>query len=178
MNYYERLQYIAHVDREDSFIDSIERWEAHKGLLHRAFTVALWHEDYLILQHRKHPVFDHVLDVTISSHQLFHNGQMEDSVDAVYRALLREWYLEKSDLLILPQHDGTIYYKAQDPRSEYIEHEVCHIYSTHIKNWKEPNRECAYGYTRISKKELYDNSRPHYASLAPWVVEMINKKLV
>ena len=69
---------IATCDKNGNITGEIEKWEAHKkGILHRAYTVAIMHKGKLLLQHRKHPAFGGVLDATISSHQLVINGKLE-----------------------------------------------------------------------------------------------------
>lgn len=179
MSYYDETQYIAHVDRNDTILDKVERWEAHKnGILHRAITVAVFYNDFAILQHRKHPVFDNVFDLTVSSHQLYTENQLEADTDTIYRTLDRELGLQKGDLTASPTHEGSIYYKARDPHSTYIEHEACHIYTCKTATVPRINLEYAYGYSLQKTEEITNKKSPLYAILAPWVREMIKKDLI
>ena len=179
MSYYDEQQEIAHVDEHDNILSSIEKWEAHKkGILHRAITVAVFYKDFAILQHRKHPVFDNVFDLSVSSHQLITNGKIERDEDTLYRTIDRELGLSETDLIDKPIHDGEICYKATDPHSKYIEHEVCHIYTCHSKNAPKINLEFAYGYSLQKVEEIKNQKSPLYSILAPWVKEMINKELI
>lgn len=179
MSYYDELQEIAHVDKHDTILSGIEKWEAHKkGLLHRAITVAVFYNDYAILQHRKHPVFDNVFDLSVSSHQLLQNGEIESDIHTLHRTIKRELGLSPSDLLHEPVHDGAIYYKAKDPHSKYIEHEVCHIYTCHTKNVPKINLEFAYGYSLQKVEEIKNKRSPLYAILAPWVKVMIEQNII
>ena len=178
-SYYQQKQMIATCDKNGNITGEIEKWEAHKkGILHRAYTVAIMHKGKLLLQHRKHPAFGGVLDATISSHQLVINGKLEDTIESTIRTLEREWNITKNDLLKPIRNDGWVYYKATDKFSDFIEHEVCDILVAEIRALKEPNFEFAYGYSVVTLDELHDTSTLLYATLAPWVQVMIQKKLL
>lgn len=179
MDYYNQKQIIARVDKKGNVIGQIEKWEAHrKGILHQALTVALIYKDQYILQHRKHPAFDGVFDVTSSSHQLFVNGKLQKTIDAVYDTLQREWGLSKNDLSDTPKEDGAVYYKAKDQYSEFMEHEYCYIYSVSVRELPIPKFDFAYGSAVVSKQELRNKKSRLYKNLAPWVQKMIEKNLL
>ena len=178
-SYYKQKQMIARVDRQGNILGQIEKWEAHrKGILHKAFTVAIIYKNKLIIQHRKHIAFDGVFDVTISSHQLFVDDKLEDTITATLKTLKREWNIEKKDLVKPIVNEGCVYYKAKDKYSEFTEHEMCDLLVCEIKTLKEPNFDFAYGYSLISKKELSNTSSRLYQNLAPWVKVMIKGKLL
>lgn len=177
--YFKEKQYIARVDKKGNVLGKIEKWEAHrKGILHKAFTIVLMIEDSYIVQHRKHPAFGGTLDVTISSHQLFINGELEDTITAAFNTLQREWNITKKDLVKPLSIDGSIYYKAKDKYSEFIEHEVCEVLTAHIKNPTPPNFDFAYGYSLVTKEELMEKNTRFENNLAPWVKTMIKEKLL
>lgn len=179
MNYFEQEQYIAQVDTNDNVIGKTEKWEAHKkGILHRAFTVAIFFEDNVLLQHRKHPVFDKVFDVTISSHQIYESDTLQTDEVAVLNTLQREWNIGKDNLLGEPELKGTIYYKAQDLLSEYIEHEMCHIYTCQIKDLALPNLEFAYGYSLEKISDIKNKTNNLNPELAPWVKKTLEEGLL
>lgn len=170
MNYFAQQQYIAHVDTKDNIIGKIEKWQAHKeAILHRAFTIALYFEDQLILQHRKHPVFNTVFDSTISSHQIYNGETLQSDEEAIMNTLQREWYLTESNIDKPPVLKGTIYYKAKDPLSEYTEHEMCRIYTCEVTKLPMPNFEFAYGFSLIDPKEIQNKNHSFFPLLAPWV---------
>ncbi len=174
-NYYKQKQMIAKVDSDGKVIGKIEKWEAHeKGILHKALTVALIYKDQFVIQHRKHPAFDGVLDVTSSSHQIFIDGKLQTTEEATYECLKREWNLEKSDLGEL-RNLGTIYYKAKDPKSIYTEHEMCEILVAKLNIKLKPNLDFAYGFSLVSRKELQNKNSEIYKKLAPWVKKMIEE---
>lgn len=174
--YFKKKLLIATCDKNGNVTGEIEKWEAHKkGVLHRAFTVAIKHEGKYLIQHRKHPAFGGVFDVTISSHQLMVKGKLEDTVESVIKTLKREWNIDKKDLVKPIKNEGWVYYKTKDKYSEFTEHEVCDILVAEIEELKQPNLDFAYGYSIVTKQELLDKNSRLYQNLAPWVKVMIEK---
>lgn len=170
MNYYKKRIYLALVDKEDNIEGKMERWRVHKkGVLHRAFTVAIFYRNKLVLQHRKHPVFDGVYDVTCSSHPVFKNGRVEENKKAVYKTLRREWDIKKEDLLGEPKKKGKILYKANDKKSPYRENELCHFYAAEVKKLPKFKPEFAYGMDFLERKNL-GKTKLH---LAPWAKKLV-----
>lgn len=171
MNYYDQKQLIAAVDKNDQVTGKIEKWAAHKkGLLHRGFTVGLFYQNNIILQHRKHPVFDGYFDLTCSSHPVFRNGQLQDAIDAVYEALKREWNLEKSDLLPQVKNCGFVYYRTHDLKSGFLEHEICHLFISTATTLPSPDFKYAYGFSLLPQSKLTSSRLP----FAPWVKKLIS----
>ena len=178
-SYYKQKQIIARVDRKRNIIGKVEKWEAHrKGILHKALTVALIYKDYYIIQHRKHPAFDGVFDITSSSHQLYINGELQTTLQATYQCLEREWGITKKNLLYVPKNLGAVYYKTKDKKSIYTEHEVCEILVSKVKKLPIPNFDFAYGFSLVKKEELLNKKSRVYENLAPWVIETINQNLL
>lgn len=164
--YYSETQYIPLVDTNGAVIGQGDRWYVHKkGILHKGFTITLQYRDCVLLQHRKHPVFDKVIDLTSSSHPLMINNAMEDEQESVIRCLNREWhidYLESKNI----HNQGSIVYKAADSAG-FIEHEYCTFYAVQILKIPEVQLEYAYGYELVEKKYILKN--PDLFRLAPWV---------
>src|SRR3990167_7810389 len=156
MDYYKEKQFIAQVDENDKILGKIEKWEVHKkGILHRGFTAILVYENQYLIQHRKHPVFDGVFDLSFSSHQIYlGNDRLQDNNQAIWEGLKREWNLEKKDLLFEPKLLKKIYYKAKDPNSDFTEHEIDYIYEVEIKKLPSPNYSFCYGFSLVPKKNF------------------------
>lgn len=174
-SYYKQKQIIARVDKHGNVIDKIEKWEAHeKGILHKALTVALIYKGFFVIQHRKHPAFDGVYDITSSSHQLFIDDKLQTTEEATFDCLKREWGLEKTEISKL-KNLGSIYYKAKDSKSIYTEHEVCEILIAEVKVQPKPNLDFAYGFSLMNKQELQNKKSEIYKKLAPWVKVMIEE---
>ena len=172
-------QIIGHCDKRSKILGGIERWEAHKkGILHRAFALAIVYKNYYILQHRKHPVFDGVFDITSSSHQLYSNGKLQDTLEAAKFCLFREWKINESDIVGKFKLKGAIYYKARDAKSVYTEHEICDIVEVRLKKIPTPAYEFAYGSSLVTKGELANKKSRIYSLLAPWVKVAIKKNLI
>lgn len=177
--YYKIKQNIGRANKNGDIIGSVERWHAHeKGELHRGFAVAIRYKGKYVVQHRKHPVFDGVFDITSSSHQLNSNGKMQDSTEAVIQTLDREWGLKTADLKGKPKLIGLVYYKAKDEKSKFIEHESCEIFEVESNKLPSPNFEYAYGYSLVSKRDLSSKKSRIYENLAPWVQKTIEEGLL
>ena len=176
-NYYSEKQYLFAVDKKDNIVGKVEKWEAHKkGVLHRGFTVILFYNDNIVLQQRRHPVFDGVLDMGFSSHQKYEDGHPKGDPSSIYEGLKREWSITKNDLIKPPKFLDKIYYRAKDSKSEYSEHEIDYIYSIELKNLPKPNLDFAYGYKLIEKTDLSSILHPLYSnSIAPWVRKIITQ---
>jgi isopentenyldiphosphate isomerase len=168
-NYYKKEQFIAQVDKKGNILGPIEKWEAHKkGILHKAFSVTLVYKNLYILQHRKHPVFDGVFDLSCSSHQLMKNGKLELDTDAVLKTLKREWKIDASHISGKIQNIGVTYYKSTDENSKYIEHELCDQFLIKLKKLPEIYSEYAYGYSLVEEKVLKNKKSRVWKNLAPW----------
>ncbi|MBI1863548.1 hypothetical protein HYS00_05530 [Candidatus Microgenomates bacterium] len=178
-DYYDKIIHIPHVDARDNVLGKVERWEAHKkGILHRAITIGLQIDNRYLLQHRKHPVFDKWFDLTASSHPVFYDdGTIQTNEDAVYTTLQREWGIKPQALKGL-HSPGHVVYKSKDPNSEYIEHEVCHLFIATVKDIPDWDEELAYGFTMQPAEEVKNIKNPIYPSLASWVKEFIKKDLL
>lgn len=170
MNYYDEHQMLASVDKDDNITGQIDKWKAHKeGILHRAFTIALYYEDSIIFQHRKHPVFDGVFDLTCSSHPVYVGSTLQTFEEAAYITLEREWKIDKNQLTTPFANKGKVYYKAPDQNSEYIEHEICHLLVAHVKTIPAPQFEYSYGFSLVDVKKLQETSFLLQKIYAPWV---------
>lgn len=178
-NYYKQRQLIARVNEQGDILEEIEKWEAHeKGILHKALTVTLKYKGQYILQKRKHPAFDKVLDLTSSSHQLFIGGKLQSPEEATLDCLKREWGLTIDDLVSSPRLIGTVYYKAKDPNSIYTEHEMCDILETELISDPKPNLDFAYGFKLVNKDELLNEDSEIFKKLAPWCQVAIEKGFI
>lgn len=176
MNYYAEHQNIIAVNEDDEVIGPIEKWEAHKrGVLHRAFTVGLRFDGMWVVQHRKHPVFDSVLDLTCSSHPFFtEQNSHEDMERVVIDTIRREWLLidEVVNRSML-EYIGKVRYEADDTLSDYKENEVCHVYMLTLQNKPDINNVFAYGMSLVPDNILFNKKNLIQNSFAPWVIPML-----
>jgi len=177
MSYYKQIQYLAQVDTNDRIIGRVEKWQAHrKNILHRGFTAILYFQDKIILQHRKHPVFDNTYDLSFSSHQIYIGNQLQDDLTAVYDGLQREWNLKKKDLLKPPKFSTKFYYQAKDSNSAYGENEIDYVYKVKLKAPPQPNKNYAYGMEVINNSGV-DHIINYFPNISPWVKKMVCEKI-
>lgn len=178
MDYYKQIQEIAHVDHHDNIICPVEKWEAHrKGILHRAFTITIFHQNQVFLQHRKHPAFDGYFDLTLSSHQIYKDGTLQDDLTAVYDCLQRELNIDP-DLISEPVKKGKVLYHATDPNADFKEQEIDYLYTCEISQLPQPNYEFAYGYLLLPLEDIKSGRNHVSKALAPWVTEFFEKGLL
>lgn len=174
MNYYLQKQFLAVVDKKDHVIGKIEKWEAHrKGILHRGFSAILFYQDQIILQHRKHPVFDGCFDLTFSSHPVYKGNLLQTNLEAVFESLRREWNIEKKDLISRPKLLRKLYYQAEDLISKFVEHEIDYIFSAILKKIPQPNLDFAYGLSMVKKDQVINNNFLSKKKLTPWAKKIV-----
>lgn len=169
--YLKKQIFIPLINEKDELLGKIERWKAHKeGILHRAFTLRLIFEKNVILQHRKHIVFDGYYDATISSHQMWlpKQNRFQTMQEAMEYTLHREWNLKPTDIT-KPRFIEKLKYRAHDPASDLLEHEIDYIYQAKLKTLNMPNLEFAYGMSLIPQKEFENAKKPYSKLFAPWV---------
>ena len=177
--YYREKQFLAIVDRNDNIIGKQEKWEAHKkGVLHRGYTAILTYHNDVVLEHRKHPLFNGVFDMTFSSHQLYQSDSLQSDEDALKDGLLREWGVDMKEIVSKPRLIDKIYYEAHDPKSNYIEHEIDYIFLAELKDVPHPNLQFAYGYELVAKKEIKKRIYELTAKPAPWIEEFFKRRAI
>ncbi len=166
------------VDKSGETVGKGERWEVHKkGLLHRGFTAVILYKAYVILQFRKHPVFDGVFDLSFSSHPYYKNNKLVDDIASIKESLEREWKAQlKKDLKIA--FLGKVKYCSKD-KNGLIENEIDYFYKLSLNQVPKINPDFAYGLTmikkdRIKKGDFYPIPR---ALLAPWIKAALKKKI-
>lgn len=175
MDYYKQKQFLAQVDKNNTIVGKVEKWEAHKGgILHRGYTAILTVGDEIILQQRKHPVFDNMYDLSFSSHQIYQENILQDDISAIYEGLFREWLIKKEEVIGLPVFLRTIYYQEKDFKSGYTEYEIDYVYRVQLKHTPSFSPQFAYGFTTIKKSEIKSAIKNLPRPVAPWVREILN----
>lgn len=178
MDYYKQAQCLVKINKDDRILGEIKKWYAHKNnVLHRGYTAILYYKNKIILQHRKHLVFDKVYDLSFSSHQIYINNKLQDNTSAIYDGLKREWNLDKNDLVQSPEFITKFYYQAHDQNSEYFEHEIDYIYKVELKDLPKPNLKYAFGMKTIDQSKIKTLSKL-FPNLAPWVRMIIKNNLI
>ncbi|MDH7476250.1 MAG: hypothetical protein QHH09_02135 [Microgenomates group bacterium] len=167
MDYYKKKLFIPQINKNDGLIGKIERWQAHRqAILHRGFTTIIKSGDKIILQKRKHPVFDGVYDLSFSSHPVFIQNQLQTMEEAVLKTFQREWLVGRNAEIKIKFLDK-YYYRAADKKSGYFEHEINYLYLIDFSGEISDNPQFSYQMKIITIKDFF--SKFNKINLAPWV---------
>lgn len=174
INITKKKLYIPEVDKNDFFIKKIDRWEAHQNaILHRGFTTILKYQDKLILQLRKHIVFDGYWDLSFSSHPLIIKDKIQSFDEAIKFTYQREWIT--NDNIKEIKFIDKYYYKEFDKKSGFYEHEINYLYLMKINSLPKNNPEFSYDMKIIKDNDL--EKQLNQLKFAPWVTKINFKKL-
>ncbi len=139
-----------------------------KGKRHRAFVILIYNKDKkILLQHRKHKVFDKIWDLTAASHPLHVDGKNETYIEAALRCLRDEWGIENVELKKI----GSYNYFKQD--EERCENEHCALIIGEYNGELRMNPEVAYGSRWISFNELLSEIEKNPEIFSQWLKESV-----
>lgn len=174
MNYQNQILKLIKVNKKDEILGSIERWSAHQeAILHRGFTAIIKINNNIVIQKRKHKVFNNVFDLSFSSHPIFIKKNAESTEEAVKKNLKREWVFKGKilDLKFLDKY----YYKEKDEVSGFWEHEINYLFLVNLKGKIEHNPDFAYGMDTLTIENLLKKFKQF--NFAPWVKKIPLKKI-
>lgn len=158
-------QTIQAVDNSGKFLGYIDKDAGHTGdgIHHLAITVFIFNsKGELLLQKRKHKVFDNFWDNTASTHQLHLENHDESDEEATKRALKTEYGIEKIDLENL---GGFNYFERI---GNLCENEYCKLLVGTYDGEIKLNPEVGYSYKWISKKDFLKELENNPAEFTPW----------
>jgi isopentenyl-diphosphate delta-isomerase len=164
-------QTLIMVDEKDNFLGYAPRSVCHtgKGKRHRAFVILLYNkEGKILLQHRKHHLFDKLWDLTAASHPLHVAGRNEDYIEAAKRCLKTEWGIENIDLRKVGAFN---YFKDYNDRCE---NEHCAVIVGEYNGKIKTNPEVAYNFRWINLKQLFFEIQQLPKTFTIWLVESMN----
>ncbi len=138
-----------------------------RGRRHFAITVFIFNsKGEVLLQKRKHRIFDNIWDNTASTHQLHHpDGRDETDEEATDRALKREYGIEKINLTNL---GGFNYFSTY---GKYCENEHCILMIGTYDGLVKLNHQVAYDYKWMNKVEFLTDIEHHPDNYTPWAVK-------
>lgn len=138
------------------------------GKHHLAITVLLKNnQEQVLLQKRKHLVFDNLWDFTGSTdNSHFKDGRNETFEEATMRCLKREYGIKEVDNL---RNLGGFNYFAKD--GKYCENEYCCLMVGEYEGKVNLNPEVGYEYKWVDKKEFLEGVEQNPQNYAPWVIE-------
>lgn len=137
------------------------------GKRHLAITVLLYNsKGEVLLQKRKHQVFDDIWDLTGATHPLHLEGGRDESFEeATARCLKREYGIEGVEV----ENLGTFNYFAQD--GDRCENEHCAILVGKYDGEISLNSEVGYGYRWMDKKEFLQDIEANPQKYSAWAIE-------
>lgn len=141
-----------------------------EGKHHFAITVLIYNsKGQVLLQKRKHKVFDNIWDMTTSSHQLHRpEGTDETDEEATLRALKREWGIEDIQLKKL----GGFNYFAK--YGELCENEYDILLTGEYNGSVNLNPEVGYEYKWMVKQEFLKDLEENPENYTPWAKAAID----
>jgi isopentenyl-diphosphate delta-isomerase len=158
------------VDDKDNIIGYAPRTECHtgKGKRHRAFVIILYNkEKKILLQHRKHKLFDKLWDLAAASHPLHVDGKDQGNIEAALRCLKNEWGIEKIELKKI----GAFNYFKQDENR--CENEYCYLIAGEYDEELKMNTEVAYNFRWVSFEQLLSEIEEKPEIFTEWLIESV-----
>jgi isopentenyl-diphosphate Delta-isomerase len=136
-----------------------------KGLHHRAFVVLLENtKGQVLLQKRKHVLWDKHWDITATTHVLHLKEHDESYDEAGQRVLLSEMGISNVPL----QNSGGFNYYAK--HDSMCENEYCAILIGNYTGIVTPNPEVVYDYAWVEKKIFLGKCLSNDPSYTPWAL--------
>ncbi len=165
-------QIILAVDDNGKFLEYIPKEEGHKGVGRRHLAIAvLLHNSkgQVLLQKRKHQIFDNIWDITGATHPLHReNGSDESLEEATWRCLEEEWGIREIGEI---REIGVFNYFAQ--YGEYCENEHCHLLVGEYNGEVHLNPEAGYEYKWMNKTDFLKDIAANPDNYTPWAVESV-----
>jgi isopentenyl-diphosphate delta-isomerase len=140
-----------------------------KGLHHRAFTILICNKKgEVLLQKRKHRLWDGCWDLT-SSHPLHkEDGTDETYQQAAQRCLQREWNFS----VPVKKLFGFNYFARF---KNFCENEYCALLLGEYNGEINPNPEVAYGYKWVLLSELLKKVKIQPQKYTPWLIKALEE---
>lgn len=160
------LQIISAVDDSGKFLEYIPRMVGHigKGLRHLGITILVLNKkDQLLLQKRKHLVFDNIWCFTADTHPYHLDSRDETIEEAAKRAVDEDFNIKEMSFKNL----GFFNYFKED--GEYCENEYCAMVVGEYDGEVSLNPERGYDFVWMDKKEFLKDFENHPDKYAPWV---------
>ncbi|MCR4325082.1 MAG: polyprenyl synthetase family protein [Candidatus Curtissbacteria bacterium] len=160
-----RAQTLLLVDDHDKFkgYDTYDHCHTGKGKRHRAFVTLLFDQgNKVLLQKRKHRLFDGYWDLTAISHPLHVDGHDESFQEASDRALKKEMGIDHVRI----ENVGAFNYFAKDGGN--CENEHCAVLVGKYDGDFKPNNKEVYDVKKVSFDEFLSDVKKNHKSYAPW----------
>lgn len=163
-------QVILACDNQGKFEEYIPKEVGHtgEGRRHLAITVLIYNfKKEVLVQKRKHKVFDNIWDFTASTHPLHkENGSDETLEEAARRALKEEWGIREIGEI---KEIGSFNYFAKI--DGLCENEHDHLLIGEYNGEINLNLDVAYEYKWVNKDEFLDDIETNPKNYTPWAIE-------
>ncbi|MBI4039026.1 NUDIX domain-containing protein [Candidatus Daviesbacteria bacterium] len=160
-------QTILACDDQGNFLEYIPKEIGHTGAgrRHLAITVLIYNsKGEVLLQKRRHQVFNNVWDFTASTHPLHQNNTDETFEQASKRALKDEYDIENVSLKII----GEFNYFAKN--GEFCENEHCALMTGKYDGPFKLNPEVGYECIWMGKEQFLEDLDKNPQKYGPWVI--------
>ena len=143
------------------------------GKRHLAITVLLYNnKGQVLLQKRKHKIFDNIWDITGATHPLHKDAGDESLEEATRRCLKTEWEIrEIREVRVI----GSFNYFApyHTVQGDYCENEHCSILIGEYNGPLALNDQVGYEYKWMDKEEFLKDIEKNPQNYTPWAKESI-----
>lgn len=139
-----------------------------EGKRHLAITVLVYNNrDQVLLQRRKHRVFDDIWDITGATHPLHLQDRDETLEEATERCLKREYDIEG----VILRNLGSFNYFAN--YGDLCENEHCYLLVGEYNGLVKLNLEVGYEHKWMKKDEFIQDIEDYPQNYSPWAVEAV-----
>ncbi len=142
-----------------------------KGQRHLAISVLLFNnKGEVLLQKRKHKIFDDIWDVTGATHPLhLESGKDETVEEATWRCLDVEYGIKEQ----IPLKNYGFFNYFAEYKDGLCEHEHCAILVGEYNSDFDLNSEMGYGYKWMDKNEFLRDILVNPTDYSPWAKEAV-----
>lgn len=173
-------QIILAVDDKGNFLEYIPKELGHLGggMRHLAITVLVKNKKgEVLLQKRKHKIFDSIWDISGATHPLHDQktGEDESLDEATQRCLNDEWRINGKEI----KDFGAFNYFAKDGESSeneqalFCENEHCHIMVAGYDGEVKLNPNAGYEYKWLKKEDFLKDIEENPEKYSVWSKEAI-----
>lgn len=161
-------QIVILVDKNDQPTgEYAPRHKAHteNGLHHRAFVCTLFNEKgEILLQKRKHWLWDNLWDLSVISHPLHLEDHNETYEEATKRALKKELGIENVPV----QKTGAFNYFTKHEKDDGCENEYCVVLVGKFNGQPTPDPEDIYETKWVNFTEFVNDVKKNPKNYTPW----------
>jgi isopentenyl-diphosphate Delta-isomerase len=165
-----KTQMILACDDNGVFQEYIPRAVGHtgNGRRHLAITVLIYNsKGEVLLQKRKHKVFDNIWDLTGATHPVHTDNGDETLEECTLRCLLDEYGIKGVKL----ENKGAFNYFEK--YNELCENEHCYLLVGEYTGEVYLNPEAGYMYKWMDKKEFLEDIEKNPDKYTPWAIESV-----